>query len=463
MDKVLVMRVRSQAPGFWRVMAFDHYTGQGWEVTDADKLSLTERSRWGGRFFLSPLIPPTVQTKKIIQSYSAVKSLPNIVPAMTYPSELYFPTQEIGRDRLGNLRSPLGLLEGLTYTVVSEIPYRDRAKLAEATGDNYPAGITDKYLQVPPEIEEKVREVAEDILSKSNSEITAPYEKALFLAQGIKQRFPTARDIPFFEEDEDLVESFLFKYQGGYSDHYATVLTIMLRSIGIPARFATGFGQGDFNPFTGYYLVHNTDAHAITEAYFPGQGWFSFDPLPGHEIVPVSFEDDSAFSVVKWFWDWVAGWLPPPILAFFEGLWKTSLEILGYVIARVWRFVSGSIVGAVVGAIAASVAGMGIWFAIKQIRNWLRRRKFARWPQMEQLYQQMLSQLKLKGHMKKANQTPSEFMSRLEKKYQPEAVGIMKEITNAYLQWRYGGQAVNTQYLQTQLNLLNKHLKQSKA
>ncbi|OKH13404.1 DUF3488 and DUF4129 domain-containing transglutaminase family protein [[Limnothrix rosea] IAM M-220] len=462
MDKVLVMRVRSQAPGYWRVMAFDHYTGQGWEVTDAGNLSLTERSRWGGRFFLSPLIPPTVRTKKIIQSYSAVKSLPNIVPAMTYPSELYFPTQEIGRDRLGNLRSPLGLLEGLTYTVVSEVPYRDRAKLAES-GSEYPELITDKYLQVPPEIEEKVREVAEDILSRSNSEITIPYEKALYLAQGLKQRFPTAQEVPFFEEGEDLVESFLFKYQGGYADHYATVLTIMLRSIGIPARFATGFGEGEFNPFTGYYLVHNTDAHAVTEAYFPGQGWFTFDPLPGHEIVPTSFEDAGAFNVVTWFWEWVASWLPPPIVGFFEGLWKTSLEIIGYVIIRVWRFVSGSLVGTIVGAIAASFVGMGIWFSIKQIRGWLGRRKFARLPQMEQLYQQMLAQLKLKGDGKKDSQTPSEFLGRVKHHYQPEAVGIITEITDAYLSWRYGGQAVDTTYLQTQLNLLQRHLKRLKV
>jgi hypothetical protein len=27
-----VMRVRSQAPGFWRAMAFDRYTGQGWQI-----------------------------------------------------------------------------------------------------------------------------------------------------------------------------------------------------------------------------------------------------------------------------------------------------------------------------------------------------------------------------------------------------------------------------------------------
>jgi transglutaminase-like putative cysteine protease len=464
MEKVLVMRVRSQAPGYWRVMSFDHYTGQGWEVTDADELSLMERSSWAGRFFLSPRIPSQLRTEKIIQSYSAVKSLPNIIPAMTYPAELYFPTKEVAYDPEGNLRSPLGLLEGLTYTVVSRVPYRNRAQLAAAPAE-YPERITKKYLDVPPEIQDKVRAVAEDILSRANSEITSPYEKALYLAQGLKQRFPQAREIPFFEEGDDLVESFLFKYQGGYSDHYATVLTIMLRSIGIPARFATGFGQGEFNPFTGYYLVHNTDAHAVTEAFFPGAGWFTFDPLPGHEIVPPSFEESGAFSVLKWFWQWVASWVPSPIAAFFEGLWTTVLQILGYVIIRLWRFVSGSLVGAIVGAIALSFGGMGIWLAIRQIQGWLRRRHFAKLPAMEQLYQRMLAQLTLKGHHKKPTQTPTEFLARLENldhKYAPEAVDIIAELTHAYLDWRYGGKTVNTSYLQTQLNLLQKYLQRSK-
>ncbi|MGB2925165.1 MAG: transglutaminaseTgpA domain-containing protein [Limnothrix sp.] len=192
MEKILVMRVRSQAPGYWRVMSFDHYTGQGWEVTDPDKLGLIERSRWAGKFFLSPIISSQVKTKKIIQSYTAVKALPNIVPAMTYPSELYFPTSEIGIDPLGNLRSPLGILEGLTYTVVSEVPYRERSKLS-VSGSEYPKAIADKYLEVPPEIAAKVREMAADILSRANSEITSPYEKALYLTQGLKQRFPQSQ------------------------------------------------------------------------------------------------------------------------------------------------------------------------------------------------------------------------------------------------------------------------------
>jgi len=50
----------------------------------------------------------------------------------------------------------------------------------------------------------------------------------------------------------------------------------MLRSIGITARLVAGFSPGEFNPFTGLYVVHNTDAYAMTEVYFPKYGWVAF-------------------------------------------------------------------------------------------------------------------------------------------------------------------------------------------
>ena len=87
--------------------------------------------------------------------------------------------------------------------------------------------------------------------------------------------------------------------------------------MGIPARLVAGFGTGEFNPFTGLYIVKNTDAYAMTEVYFPEYGWFAFDPIPGHELIPPSIEEDQTFSVLRQFWNWVAGWLPTPVSSFF--------------------------------------------------------------------------------------------------------------------------------------------------
>ncbi len=50
----------------------------------------------------------------------------------------------------------------------------------------------------------------------------------------------------------------------------------MLRSLGIPARMAVGFAQGDIED--GTYTVRRLHAHAWPEVYFPGIGWVEFEP-----------------------------------------------------------------------------------------------------------------------------------------------------------------------------------------
>ena len=48
-------------------------------------------------------------------------------------------------------------------------------------------------------------------------------------------------------------------------------MVLMLRSQGVPARLVTGFLGGEYNPFEGYYIVRDSNAHAWVEAYLPGR------------------------------------------------------------------------------------------------------------------------------------------------------------------------------------------------
>lgn len=152
------MRVRSQAEGFWRVLAFDKYTGEGWEISRNDDAFTLNRPRWSYQFYVNwPRNRYANETREVIQSYTMVSQLPNLIPALYQAREVYFPTEKIAIDPDGNLRSPLELREGLTYTVISDVPYRDRTLLNQV-GTNYPESISKYYLQIPPEIAEKVRQ-----------------------------------------------------------------------------------------------------------------------------------------------------------------------------------------------------------------------------------------------------------------------------------------------------------------
>ena len=76
------------------------------------------------------------------------------------------------------------------------------------------------------------------------------------------------------------IEDFLFRYRSGQCEYFASSMVLMLRSQGIHARLVTGFLGGEYNPFEGYYIVRENNAHAWVEAYLPDGGWRIFDPTP---------------------------------------------------------------------------------------------------------------------------------------------------------------------------------------
>jgi transglutaminase-like putative cysteine protease len=468
MKPQVVMRVRSQAAGFWRVLGFDKYTGQGWEISRNEQAQKVTRPSWSYQFYLNPY-PNAPRTQEVIQSYTMVAQLPNLIPALAKPKDLYFPTPEVAVDAEGGLRSPVELAEGLTYTVISNVPFRDRA-LLDKTGTNYPKNIRKFYLDVPPKIAEKVRKKTEEILlaktrvAKSDRPIDSPYEKALYLAQYLKQNpnYKIEKALPYLEESEDLVEGFLFGYKnsqngkkvtGGYPDHFSTALTIMLRSIGIPARMAGGFDTGEFNPFTGLYIVKNTDAFLMTEVYFPNHGWFAFNPIPGYPLIPASVEDNQTFTVLESFWKWIAGWLPTPLRSGLDSVIAWIGLIVGWFLSQ---FAKGW-VGLFTGLISAIGFGFIGWLIWQQWRGWRYRRWLKKLPPMERVYQEMLKDLASRGFAKPRAQTPLEYAETVGVNHTIDEAEVIQEVSQAYVRWKYGGEIGNL----GQLRQLVKNLRRS--
>lgn len=471
MTPKIVMRVRSQAAGFWRVLAFDRYTGKGWEVSRNDQVKRLQRSPWSYQIFLDPPIS-AAQTKEIIQTYTVVSDLPNLIPAMAFPKEIYFPTPMLAVDQEDGLRSPVGLSEGMTYTVISQVPYRDRTLLGK-TSNKYPQSIKNYYLQVPPETAAKVRKLTEDILAnynqqrvaQSNKSLDSTYEKALYLAQYLKQNYKVPEnplDLPYLSENEDLVEAFLFKHKGGYPDHFSTVLTVMLRSIGIPARLVAGFAPGEFNPFTGMYIVRNTDAYAMTEVYFPKYGWFAFDPIPNHPLIPPSIEDDQTFNTLRQFWNWVAGWLPSPVTGLLNYLFGAIFTWASKAFSWFLSLFYQGWLGVFTGLIFATTVAFLSWLGWDRWREWRYHYALRKLPPMERLYQQMLRWTSEQGLVKHPAQTPLEYATILYQHHATATAEVIEEISQAYVSWRYGGHTHDVQRLQKKWQEMKKTTKKLK-
>lgn len=76
---------------------------------------------------------------------------------------------------------------------------------------------------------------------------------------------------------------FLFEDKQGHCEYFASAMTIMLRTLDIPARLVTGFSATTRNPLTGYFDIRAIDGHAWTEAWIDGR-WVTFEPTAYYQL-----------------------------------------------------------------------------------------------------------------------------------------------------------------------------------
>src|ERR1700730_989963 len=78
----------------------------------------------------------------------------------------------------------------------------------------------------------------------------------------------------------DPLAHFLFETRAGHCEYFASSMTVMLRTLGIPAREVNGFLPGEYNDLVRDYVLSATDAHSWVKLFIPGTGWVTFYPTP---------------------------------------------------------------------------------------------------------------------------------------------------------------------------------------
>lgn len=147
----------------------------------------------------------------------------------------------------------------------------------------------------------KYRELATGIL-RDQPRALAPIEQVRKLETYLRTQFEYTLDQTDVDAQAEPVMDFLTRRRRGHCEYFASALTLLCRSLAMPARVVTGFKGGQFNTFGDYYLVRNRDAHAWTEVYFTDAGWLRFDPTPP---VRDSVAEPEETGMVKLFWDMV--------------------------------------------------------------------------------------------------------------------------------------------------------------
>ncbi len=144
----------------------------------------------------------------------------------------------------------------------------------QAAGTDYPAWVAERYLQLPEDFSPRVRALAAGIAASQPT----PYDRATAVTRYLRSELEYANPLPAPPpENADPLEWTLFESKQAFCNYYATAEVLMLRSLGVPARLAVGFAEGEFDD-PDLYHVRSLDAHAWPEVYFPGIGWVEFEP-----------------------------------------------------------------------------------------------------------------------------------------------------------------------------------------
>lgn len=304
-----------------------------------------------------------------------------------------------------------------------------------------------RYLQLPTkELDPRIPELARTFAAHAQSDL----ERARAIERRLRTDYGYTLELPQ-QEVHDPLAYFLFTRRKGYCEYFASAMTVMLRTVGIPSRLVTGFQSGVYNPISELWVVRAADAHSWVEGWIAGYGWTTFDPTPPDPdpsfalLTRIGFYVDAAQT----FWrDWVVsydvnrqGTLADRMEqgARRAGMhWFDSLTGLrtDWVANGVSRF------GPAAGFLLLVAAALGILsprlFRILRVRRRVRRvrRGQADSGDATLLYQRMLHIVRRRGYQKPPWFTPAEFAATLPR----TGLGLaVTEFTATYNAWRFGG------------------------
>jgi transglutaminase-like putative cysteine protease len=163
------------------------------------------------------------------------------------------------------------------YAVWSQLSPPAPEVLRTANG-NLPAGY-EVYLQLPPEITRRTRDLARTITAG----LTTEYDKALAIKAWLVHNLGYTLVLADPGKQEP-VDFFLFDRKKGHCEYFASAFAVLARAVAIPTRQVNGFLGGEWNEYQGYVAVRAGDAHSWDEVYFPGAGWVTMDPTPPGNI-----------------------------------------------------------------------------------------------------------------------------------------------------------------------------------
>jgi transglutaminase-like putative cysteine protease len=261
---VEVFQVQSDHPSYWRMVALDSFDGETgtWEpVADAGVVIASDSQMPGDAGAGGE---PSTQTFTISSDLG--------YPWLAVPPDPL--TVHVDHELTWHAASSSLELDqypdaGESYSVTSTTPSPRAATLRAAD-----AASESQDLALPP--------IPSSVGARARlwtAGLDTDYDRVMAIWQHLAHgEFHYRVDVPYGDDAQSLAD-FLVKKQG-FCQQFASLMAVMLREIGIPARVAFGYNQGTALG-NGVYSIRTRNLHSWVEVPFQGFGWLGFDPTPG--------------------------------------------------------------------------------------------------------------------------------------------------------------------------------------
>lgn len=269
-DEISLQVQYRDVPGYLRGRVFDTFADDRWQMTFQKRvLPSTTVEDWkkyqnSGEFW-SELYPPTVsKPPKIMEVWP------------------------VDEDTAGHFFLPLEtpIVGARTNSVMIDgtgLPFReDEGDImpfrAIGLGSPRPIHRIDDRYSVYPEPEPAVQQKLEQVFAGTVS----TKDKVEAVSQHFRKnyQYQLGTRIPSGQRHRRLA-CFITDMDHGHCEYFATAAAIMLRMVGVPTRYVTGYVVQEKNQADGTWLARRRDAHAWVEAYDAESGkWLLVEPTP---------------------------------------------------------------------------------------------------------------------------------------------------------------------------------------
>ncbi|MEL6106777.1 MAG: transglutaminase domain-containing protein [Planctomycetota bacterium] len=148
-------------------------------------------------------------------------------------------------------------------------------------------------LTIPSRLKNELTKLASSICS----ETITPRGKAQAIEAYFQANFKYSLQRTVSPKNVDPLLHFLNTQHPSHCEFFASAAAMLLRSVGVPTRYVTGYVATEWSDENDYYLARNRDAHAWVEAYDNlSEQWFPVEATVGRTYVTLTAEEEDVDS-----------------------------------------------------------------------------------------------------------------------------------------------------------------------